>query len=411
MSAAAATANSKKAAISTSSPSDLQVILSALSSVTKHRKKHLPFEHAASDADSKDTYDTGRMRDLLAKFSLVQPAAAAEITSTLVATGRLTPASTSDAAMQTCLTAVAKRKSALADAHSRLLEGLNFGCKFFVSPDFIPFITAHPEVKAVIDVVAPEYLALRKRAMPFLIKGCACPELNLPSVRTNISSIEVMFALRRWLMRYETLNEAQAETLIRAHVTEKVTSAVVKKTVASLLETAAALTKWIQNSKMPRESFTFVVMPKRHLVLMETGAFAAAHRRCIVCAKAGVCRCPKCGLVWYCSKTCQEKDCTRKDVKADVKSESLVNTGPVKSTEAASRANPSAKHGMTCKGPAVDRSVFQAAQRVLSEGFQAIESVADDSRDCVIDRRWQSSDRAVRKALYEAAAHDRSKSK
>jgi hypothetical protein len=267
--------------------------------------------------------------------------------------------------------------------------------KLIESAEFLAFCIAHPEVKAVIDTIAPEYLALRERALKVLFKACLCPEAELPIIQTQVSSTEVMFALRQWLMRNDTLTEADADVMVRKEIRSdcKIGENVIKMMVTKLLDTARALAQWIQKSPRPRDSFTFVHMPNGHIVLMETGLFAAAWRRCAGCAKAGIRRCSGCGLVWHCSKACQAAH------------------GGQKSTVASADAKMASFRPctyLTCRGPAVDRSVFRAAQIVLGEGFRPIERVSDfsDPSAFAMDSMPDQSSRA---AVYEAALRDLAK--
>ncbi len=247
--------------------------------------------------------------------------------------------------------------------------------KFTDSEEYQALRVEHPEVHAVMDAIASEYLALRERAYWIMCKAFLCPEVELGTIRTNVFSTGVLFALRYWLMQYETINAADAETLVRTEMEMQpdISNVIIKKMVEDVLETAAALKKVIQNAPVARQSFAFILMPGKRIVLMESGFFSAAWRRCVGCAKAGVRRC---GLVWYCSKECKENvPHSVKSAAHDMKSASLA---PL---------------------PAFDRSVFRAAQMVLAEGFRPIKRMSDFNEDDAPD---ESSCREVRRALYGA---------
>jgi hypothetical protein len=313
-------------------------------------------------------------------------------------------------------------------------------CQFIETPEFTTFCASHPEVKRVVDAVSPEYKALRQRAISTLFDACSRSEMDVPGLPTDVSSTDVIFALRLWLMRNESLTEAQAETLVRNEMRTraKVSESVIKSTVLAVMEAATALIKAIQQSTAPAECFTFMLMPNLKVVLMEMGLFAAARRRCAVCAAAGVRRCIRCGLVWYCAAACQlahwgpdtaisasgqmDVKTIAPDVKSgaaqsDVKSSVAVSSG-VKSALASSAVKSRVAtglrpwHSLTCAGPPVDRSVFRAAQRLLAEGFRPIENVVDfsDSSQCVVDRLPDTSaGQQVRTAVYQAALLDLAK--
>ncbi len=156
-------------------------------------------------------------------------------------------------------------------------------CKFIESREHKTFCESHPEVKAVVDVMAPEYLALRERAATALLNVFFPNAPKIPHMPTKIPSTKVIFALRQWLMRNETLTEPDAAEMVRKEVRAG-NEWVVKKATAALLDTATALTKLIQNSPTPRESFVFLLMSEQRIVLLELGCFASARRRyCGLC--------------------------------------------------------------------------------------------------------------------------------
>jgi hypothetical protein len=313
-------------------------------------------------------------------------------------------------------------------------------CQFIESREHKAFCASHPEVKAVVDAMAPEYLALRERAATALLNVLLPNAAKIPHMPTKIPSTNVIFALRQWLMRNETLTEAEAESMVRTEVLPG-NEWVVKKATAALLDTATALTKLIQNSPQPREAFVFLLMREQRIVLMELGCFASARRRCAACAAPGIRRCSKCGLAWYCTTECQVahwSPATSASASTDVKSAAPEVKAPVgpevkaagmpdvkapplpdiksastahetKSTATAATVHSRPSHRLTCRGPPIDRSVFRAAQRLLSEGFRPMENVLDwsDSTYALFMRLpEENSDKTARTALYEAAHLD-----
>jgi hypothetical protein len=239
--------------------------------------------------------------------------------------------------------------------------------KMIKSPEFTTFCGKHPEVKPVIALLAPEYLALRQKAL-YLDTVSAGADLKTGLLMaplcwtSNLLSMHLLRMLRHVLLRYETLRECDAMELANRYSNALASK---KKTVAALLQLATTITKSIQNASAPRERIGFVVTPTDGTIMMEAGMFAAARRRCMVCAKPGILRCSRCGLVWHCSKACQ-----------------IAHWGPridtaiasdVKQTKTTSRVPFGGWHRQVCAGPAVDRAVFRAAQRILADGFKTIE--------------------------------------
>jgi hypothetical protein len=204
-------------------------------------------------------------------------------------------------------------KMAVAAAERRA-EGRR-ACELMRSPAFVDLCAKRPDFQLAIDALAPSFLALRQRASDVLCDASVAQmmgadrNLKLPLMQTKIVEPDLVFALRQWLLRNETLSRDQAARMLgeRLPPSLKVSGQGRELLVDQLMEEAHRLVARAHEANAGGgHAFVFLALPSMQLVLMELGMFAAVWHCCASCRKTrGSRRCGRCGRVWYCSVQCQ----------------------------------------------------------------------------------------------------------